>query len=82
MLWIKGESEKCEIYANPESVNGSQDQPGFSLTQHQMVQKSFFLCLDLDFLYCTIVFASQFGFACPFFSYKHISLYSECSDAR
>ena len=32
MLWIKGESEKCEIYANPESVNGSKDQPGFSLT--------------------------------------------------
>ena len=32
MLWIKWESEKCEIYANPESVNGSKDQPGFSLT--------------------------------------------------
>ena len=37
MLWIKGESEKCEIYANPESVNGSRDQPGFSLTPTEPV---------------------------------------------
>ena len=43
-------------------------------------RKSSFFCVDLNFLYCTIVFSMVLRV--PFFSYKHISLYSECSDAR